>query len=119
MGYPEESRPFPIFNLTTRGRMKRRHVLQAVGFAVLPFFLGAVTAAENGATGHPKTKSTDVRYRGAPVTIKPEEAKETLTPKAPPLTAAEFTRAKQIFFERCAGCHGVLRKCATDQALPR
>ena len=58
-----------------------------------------------------------MRYKGAPVPIKPEEAKETLSPKAPPLTSAEFTRAKQIFFERCAGCHGVLRKGATGKPL--
>nr|WP_238376524.1 nitrite reductase [Thiobacillus denitrificans] len=49
--------------------------------------------------------------------IKPEEAQETITPKAPPVTAAEFARAKQIYFERCAGCHGVLRKGATGKPL--
>ena len=37
--------------------------------------------------------------------------------KAPPMTEAEFTRGKQIYFERCAGCHGVLRKGATGKAL--
>ena len=40
-----------------------------------------------------------------------------ITPKAPPLTESEFTRAKQIYFERCAGCHGVLRKGATGKPL--
>ncbi|BAE52969.1 nitrite reductase [Paramagnetospirillum magneticum] len=35
----------------------------------------------------------------------------------PQLSAAEFTRAKQIYFERCAGCHGVLRKGATGKPL--
>ncbi len=39
------------------------------------------------------------------------------TPKAPPITADEFKQAKQIFFERCAGCHGVLRKGATGKPL--
>ncbi len=29
----------------------------------------------------------------------------------------EFARAKDIFFERCAGCHGVLRNGATGPAL--
>ncbi|MDP1681608.1 MAG: cytochrome D1 domain-containing protein, partial [Burkholderiales bacterium] len=29
----------------------------------------------------------------------------------------EFTRAKQIYFDRCAGCHGVLRKGATGKPL--
>ncbi len=33
------------------------------------------------------------------------------------LTEAEFNRGKQIYFERCAGCHGVLRKGATGKPL--
>jgi hypothetical protein len=32
-------------------------------------------------------------------------------------TEAEFARAGQIYFERCAGCHGVLRKGATGKPL--
>ena len=35
----------------------------------------------------------------------------------PPLTAAEKETAKKIYFERCAGCHGVLRKGATGKNL--
>jgi nitrite reductase (NO-forming)/hydroxylamine reductase len=35
----------------------------------------------------------------------------------PTLTAEEFASAKQIYFERCAGCHGVLRKGATGKPL--
>ena len=35
----------------------------------------------------------------------------------PQLTAEEFDWAKQTFFERCAGCHGTLRKGATGPAL--
>ncbi|OIR02038.1 nitrite reductase precursor [mine drainage metagenome] len=31
----------------------------------------------------------------------------------PSMTPAEFQKAKEIFFERCAGCHGVLRTGAT------
>ena len=38
-------------------------------------------------------------------------------PGDPKLTEAEFKRANQIYFERCAGCHGVLRKGATGKAL--
>jgi nitrite reductase (NO-forming)/hydroxylamine reductase len=38
-------------------------------------------------------------------------------PGAPAMTEAEFVKAKQIYFERCAGCHGVLRKGATGKAL--
>ena len=35
----------------------------------------------------------------------------------PKLSKEEFARASQIYFERCAGCHGVLRKGATGKAL--
>ncbi|MCL2657634.1 MAG: nitrite reductase [Betaproteobacteria bacterium] len=38
-------------------------------------------------------------------------------PKAPKMTQAEFDKARQIYFERCAGCHGVLRKGATGKPL--
>ncbi|MBF0583006.1 MAG: c-type cytochrome [Magnetococcales bacterium] len=38
--------------------------------------------------------------------------------KAPPeMTEQEFAVAKKIYFERCAGCHGVLRKGATGKPL--
>jgi len=66
---------------------------------------------------HPGTPEEELRYKGAPVPIKPGEAETVVTPGAPPLTKAEFDRAKQIFFERCAGCHGVLRKGATGKPL--
>jgi nitrite reductase (NO-forming)/hydroxylamine reductase len=35
----------------------------------------------------------------------------------PPLNLADFDRAKQLYFQRCAGCHGVLRKGATGKPL--
>lgn len=38
-------------------------------------------------------------------------------PGDPVISAEEFETAKKIYFERCAGCHGVLRKGATGKAL--
>src|SRR5262245_48925731 len=38
-------------------------------------------------------------------------------PGDPTLTKAEFDQASRIYFERCAGCHGVLRKGATGKPL--
>jgi len=35
----------------------------------------------------------------------------------PTLSQDEFDHARKIYFERCAGCHGVLRKGATGKAL--
>ena len=39
------------------------------------------------------------------------------TGAGPALSGEEFDWAKQTFFERCAGCHGTLRKGATGPAL--
>ncbi len=38
-------------------------------------------------------------------------------PNDPVMTAEEYNEANQIYFERCAGCHGVLRKGATGKPL--
>jgi nitrite reductase (NO-forming) / hydroxylamine reductase len=38
-------------------------------------------------------------------------------PGVPTLTAEEWKSANEIYFQRCAGCHGVLRKGATGKAL--
>jgi len=38
-------------------------------------------------------------------------------PGDPVMTPQEFQDAKTIYFERCAGCHGVLRKGATGKPL--
>ena len=37
--------------------------------------------------------------------------------KFEPLNEAEFEQAKSMYFQRCAGCHGVLRKGATGKNL--
>ncbi len=84
--------------------------------AAMTLALGSVTASAQSGE-HPGTPETEMRYKGAPVPIKPGDAQDIISPKAPALTEAEFTRAKQIYFERCAGCHGVLRKGATGKAL--
>lgn len=45
------------------------------------------------------------------------EAGEAIIGEVPELSEDEFAWAKQTFFERCAGCHGTLRKGATGPAL--
>lgn len=37
--------------------------------------------------------------------------------KQPTLSEADFEKAKTLYFQRCAGCHGVLRKGATGKSL--
>jgi nitrite reductase (NO-forming)/hydroxylamine reductase len=99
--------------------MQSRKLALAAGFSLL-IGLPALSGTAFGQTKpaeHPGTTPGDMRYKGAPVDIKPEQFRETITPKAPPVSPQEFARAKQIYFERCAGCHGVLRKGATGKPL--
>ena len=59
-----------------------------------------------------------MQYKGAASSpLVGQEMHQDINPKAPPMTAAEFDKGKQIYFERCAGCHGVLRKGATGKPL--
>ncbi|RKZ69787.1 MAG: nitrite reductase [Gammaproteobacteria bacterium] len=85
-----------------------RRILIVVIFSVFTF---PAVAAEK----HAGEKSAETAYQGAGSPI--ESAKQVITPGAPMITAVEFEKAKKIFFERCAGCHGVLRKGATGKPL--
>ncbi len=99
--------------------MRFKHTVLAAALsaaATMPMMIGAVVAAEKQPV-HPGTPEEELRYKGAPIPIKPGEAPETVEPKAPPMTKQEFEVAKKIYFERCAGCHGVLRKGATGKPL--
>ena len=60
---------------------------------------------------------TETAYEGAPSGIDPASAKDMIDSQGPAMTKAEFDQGKKIFFERCAGCHGVLRKGATGKPL--
>jgi nitrite reductase (NO-forming)/hydroxylamine reductase len=66
---------------------------------------------------HSGATEGELRYRGAPSPIAPEETRQMMTAEGPVLSEAEYATATQIYFERCAGCHGVLRKGATGKAL--
>jgi nitrite reductase (NO-forming)/hydroxylamine reductase len=52
-----------------------------------------------------------LRLEGAAVDGSPGTAGST--PAPPALSSAEFERANFIYFDRCSGCHGALRKGAT------
>ncbi|MCC6608153.1 MAG: c-type cytochrome [Burkholderiales bacterium] len=96
--------------------MHRVRATAVAVLAALPLAIG-VAQAQQEKPVHPGTSPEDILFKGAPVPIKPGEAPETIGPKAPPMTADEFEVAKKIYFERCAGCHGVLRKGATGKPL--
>jgi nitrite reductase (NO-forming)/hydroxylamine reductase len=66
---------------------------------------------------HPSTKEGVMNYQGAPSTAGSMGVDMIINPDAPPMSKAEFAQASKIYFERCAGCHGVLRKGATGKPL--
>ena len=57
------------------------------------------------------------KYQAGGSPLAEEEMHQDINPKAPKMSEEEFKRARQIYFERCAGCHGVLRKGATGKPL--
>ena len=82
-----------------------------------------VAAAFAGIAGNRVRAGQEGRHRGRdPVPGRQlaagrQDMHQNINPKAPPMTKAEFDKARQIYFERCAGCHGVLRKGATGKPL--
>jgi nitrite reductase (NO-forming)/hydroxylamine reductase len=64
-----------------------------------------------------KVTEPEIRYQAGSSPLAGQEMHQNINPKAPPMTKAEFDKARQIYFERCAGCHGVLRKGATGKPL--
>lgn len=85
-----------------------------MAMAVMPFAIGSA-AADDG--GHKAISPATAAYQGASSPMKDVEMYQDINPKAPAMTKAEFDKARQIYFERCAGCHGVLRKGATGKPL--
>jgi nitrite reductase (NO-forming)/hydroxylamine reductase len=67
-------------------------------------------------TQHPTT-TAELKYQGAPSPAGAAGVKILVTPGAPDMTEPEFKHAQEIYFQRCAGCHGVLRKGATGKPL--
>jgi len=66
---------------------------------------------------HVGTTEGEMTYEGAPVAMTGAETRQVTSVGGPVLSEAEFATATQQYFERCAGCHGVLRKGATGKPL--
>ena len=70
------------------------------------------------AQDHKKSVSEpELKYQAGASPLANEPMYQATNPKAPPMTQAEFDLARKTYFERCAGCHGVLRKGATGKPL--
>ena len=83
--------------------------------ASLPMAISMAYAADAPKV-QPQTAETTY-LEGGGSTLAGTEMHQTSDPKAPPMTKVEFDQARQIYFDRCAGCHGVLRKGATGKPL--
>jgi nitrite reductase (NO-forming)/hydroxylamine reductase len=81
--------------------------------------LRAELGQEDRAAGsrHVGATEGELKYQGAPSAISGDDTRQIMSAGGPELSAAEFSTATQLYFERCAGCHGVLRKGATGKAL--
>ena len=91
-------------------RHLRSRALQAL--AVLPLAVAVAHAQPTKQERQPVTEP-EIRYQAGGSPLAQEDMMSPINPKSPPMTKAEFDTARQIYFERCAGCHGVLRKGAT------
>lgn len=91
----------------------KRAVRQGLMLAALPL---AVSMAWADTKSH-AAKPGDQYMAGAGAGAGKMEMYQSTDPKAPAMTKDEFEAGRQIYFDRCAGCHGVLRKGATGKAL--
>lgn len=94
--------------------MKSKSVLTGLFMlATLPL---AISTAMAAAPSH-KNAPGDQYMAGAGAGAGKLDMYQSTDPNAPGMTKAEFDSGRQIYFDRCAGCHGVLRKGATGKAL--
>jgi nitrite reductase (NO-forming)/hydroxylamine reductase len=94
--------------------------MKAVALAALGLLaaLAGPLAAAQDKPAHPSVSGTEARYQNADASpLVNEPMYQSTNPKAPPMTQAEFELGRKTYFERCAGCHGVLRKGATGKPL--
>jgi nitrite reductase (NO-forming)/hydroxylamine reductase len=84
--------------------------------AALPMAVSNVFAQPTQPGRAPVTEA-EIRYQAGGSPLAQEDMHQNINPKAPAMTKAEYDKGRQIYFERCAGCHGVLRKGATGKAL--
>ncbi|MDO8426636.1 MAG: cytochrome D1 domain-containing protein [Deltaproteobacteria bacterium] len=94
--------------------MRRKAILTAViWFLTALLASGALAEAPPGHEPKPQTEYE----AGGTSPLGQVEMHHDINPKAPIISEADFLRGKKIYFERCAGCHGVLRKGATGKPL--
>ncbi len=96
---------------------QRRPSLKTLTTTLAALPLAVSLALAESPPAKKEVSAAEVKYQAAGSPLAGTDMHQNVNPKAPPMTEAEFTKARQIYFERCAGCHGVLRKGATGKPL--
>jgi len=98
--------------------VNRRIAPGVFALVVLPFAAGSAFAQQPPPqTQHKEMSVPETAYQAGGSPLAGVDMYQDINPKAPQMSKAEFDKARQIYFERCAGCHGVLRKGATGKPL--
>ena len=97
--------------------MKRNRNLACALTTTVLALAAAAAYSQPTQPGRAPVTDPEIRYQAGGSPLATEEMHQNIDPKAPPMTKAEFDKGRQIYFERCAGCHGVLRKGATGKPL--
>jgi nitrite reductase (NO-forming)/hydroxylamine reductase len=94
-------------------RMSKQRLLSAWVLSALsmPIALAVNSVYAEG------SKDAGAQYQSANSPLADVAMHQNINPKAPAMTEKEFSIGKDIYFQRCAGCHGVLRKGATGKPL--
>ncbi|MFV0359844.1 cytochrome D1 domain-containing protein [Tropicimonas sp.] len=101
--------------MTIRNLSARRALLSSAALAIA-FGISAAQAQEEKPADHGDTPAA--QYEPSMTTLAEIQVElPGRQPGDPVMTSEEFNEAAKIYFERCAGCHGVLRKGATGKAL--
>jgi nitrite reductase (NO-forming)/hydroxylamine reductase len=112
--------------------MKRNRIAALAAAMVAAFAFSAPSQAQNqtqppqSAASQAAVKAEEARHGitqsevdyqagGSPLANVPMHP--NANPNAPKMTEADFEIGRKTYFERCAGCHGVLRKGATGKPL--
>ncbi|MBK9134704.1 MAG: c-type cytochrome [Betaproteobacteria bacterium] len=96
-----------------RGAQRLARIVPLLAATALAFSVALPATAQDK---KPVTPS-ELQYQAGTSPLAGAPMHQATNPKAPPMTQAEFESARRIYFERCAGCHGVLRKGATGKPL--
>jgi len=97
--------------------MKTRNIARAGLLALSTLAFAALAQVTPEAQEKKGITTPELNYQAAPSPLAGEQMVQSTNPKAPPMTMSEFGDARNIYFQRCAGCHGVLRKGATGKPL--